>query len=294
MQVCFITYAIGNYANYCRFLAKSIADNIPEGIDKRLIISSTQYMGHLSDEYGINVTSIHMPNYPFGFDIYKYYLLYDIMQFNQDPEDTLYVMLDPDSYILPKSKEWWEDINQQVNKDHKVRLTIHPCAPIDGVDNPKTIRHDVKLENMLNHKNFFYIYEPDYTKWVQSSFLMCAMNQMDTFMDEYTAMMRVMVKESMAFPYIPYMYDQSILNKMVINNDSYVLDRFVDNAYNDEMMVDDDFTKVQWKVEGVDDSNTFVIQRYNQPFKIPHVIGQLGYKDQQVLYMQLENEMKTK
>lgn len=258
------TIATDMYNQYIPFLVKSL-ENLK--LDFRFILMSDkdiQYEGESEYIY------YHIANLPYPFILYhKIDYIYDCINYNNIPLTDSFMFVDADTIFRKMPDVFWKNIDKMLSTD----MLYFPRSPfyIDGIP---------EWENYNNKGNCCYIEDIDIKKYVQTSLFFGSIKQLEWLYNECYNLVTRMTKDDRRNPRVPYIFDQSIVNKLISikeNEKRFVIEDFIFNAYNVDVIHDSDFVNktfndISYKYKDVDyfindHPQIFVLQKFNREIK---------------------------
>lgn len=155
----------------------------------------------------ITCEHMHTCNFPYPFNSYlKFHIIKDAIDYLHYNDDDKFIFVDADSIFRKCKSDFYDRLHSMLSMD-KLHFALHPWR----------INDPFNSENSKNRYSCTYIANYDVKKYVQASFVMGSLRLLKTL----TSNMEHWFKESYKERRIPYLIDQSVVNKVIDEDSSF-------------------------------------------------------------------------
>lgn len=260
------TIATDIYKVYIPILKKSLSNFTPKNEQIRFILISDKMCCNCDIYY-------HICNLPYPFNTYhKLDYIIDCINENHINKSDYFIYVDADTYFRKMPDDFWNITFKELINTHKLCFANSPWkyTAIPKIENNFTEFHcqEVYVKN-LNTK----------TNWIQASFFMGPIYAIyGEFYNKWNEIITNCTKNHRQYPVIPYIYDQSVINKIIsLNYSKYIIDDFIFNAYDIDVIHNNEYITNDLKSYNLITANNsyslnnyekiFLIQKFNQELK---------------------------
>ena len=258
--------ATNKYNEYLTYLYPTLENLFPM-LEKHIYLIGDKNIPYTLND-NIKYNYFHITNLPYPFITYNklIYICDCIKEYNIN-KDEYFIYIDADSYILQMNEEYWLKL-LTIIEDNKICFAISPWAP------RKNIGYECgNWENENNTKSASYIMNKNLNDYVQTSLFFGKIN---SFIDFTNKTLKYMISDSNN-KIIPYIYDQSLINKVIFDdhyycNKNYYILNFYDNININEMyenVISHITLYIHDKLINYNDhkDTIFCVQKFNQYIK---------------------------